>query len=88
MAAIATEHNDVAAAVNKRAGHSGEVVDSREQPAKHTFPHGLGTNVRIAIRERIALCFVPVDGGIHRREQQGRIVPAECRVRRLDRLDR
>jgi len=60
--AIPTEHHDMVAAVNERARHSGEVVDRRQQPPKHTFADGLRTNVGIAIRKRITLGFVPVDG--------------------------
>jgi hypothetical protein len=61
-AAIAAEHHHVVAAVNERGRHGREVVNRCQQPPEHTIPHSLRTNLGIAIRERTALRFVPVDG--------------------------
>jgi hypothetical protein len=43
------------APVDERAGHRGKVVDRRHQTREHTFAHCLRANVRVAVRERIAL---------------------------------
>jgi hypothetical protein len=61
-AAIATEHHDVVAALNERAGRHGEVINRRHQPREYTLANGLRPNIGIAIRKRIALGFVPADG--------------------------
>src|SRR6185369_954676 len=82
-AAVATEHDDVATAIDEVLGRRGEGVDGGEQPAEHPFAHGLWADVRVAVSQRVPLGFMPLNVGRHGPEEHGGIVVRESGISRL-----
>ena len=79
----APNRDNVVTAVDEAIRRCGKVVDGGEQSTKHIFANRLCTDVRIAVGERVALRFVPLDVGRHRTEQHGGIVIREGGIARL-----